>query len=391
MTRPPDQMLAWTGRIWPGLVALGSSLAVLGAGHAALNARLLRTAAPSDSGDPVRVAILIPVRNEALRIGPCLRAVQSLRPGNGVEIVEVLVMDDGSQDDTPAILRTFADHWTGPPLRLLSATAVPLGWLGKPAACAQLAAAASADCDVLVFLDADVRLEPDAITATAGLLERLDLDLISPYPRQESGTATERLIQPLLQWSWLTFLPLRLAERSTRPSLGAANGQVLMVRRSTYDRAGGHSAVRGEVLDDLALLRAVKSVGGHGTVVDGTDLATCRMYTSAAELRDGYRKSLWTAFGTPGGAAAAMALLIVSYVLPPIAALRGSRVGAVGYAAGVVGRLVSARRTGGRGWPDSAAHPASVAYLAVLTAQSVVGRRRGTLHWRGRTLVGRTR
>ena len=207
-------------------------------------------------------------------------------------------------------------------------------------------------------------------------------------PRQEASTASERLIQPLLQWSWLSFLPLRLAERSARPSLGAANGQFLAVRRAAYERAGGHGAVRAEVLDDLALLRAIKAVGGRGGAIDGTALATCRMYRTGAELRDGYRKSLWSAFGSPAGAAAAISLLMVGYVFPPLAALRGSRVGAVGYAAAVAGRAVAARRTGGRVWPDAAAHPLSIGYLAALTVQSLARRRRGALTWRGRRIGG---
>jgi hypothetical protein len=378
-------------RIWASAVALGSGLAVLGAGHAAVNARLLRTPTLSAVGPPVRVAVLIPARNEATRIEACLRSLESRSDRNGATIVEVLVMDDGSDDGTDKVVQGMAAGWTGPPLRLLTAPPVPSGWLGKPAACAQLAATVSPECDVLVFLDADVRLEPGAVGASAALLAQLDLDLVSPYPRQEAGTATERLVQPLLQWSWLTFLPLRLAERTARPSLGAANGQFLVVRRSTYERAGGHGSGRGEVLDDLALLRSIKAVGGHGTVVDGTALATCRMYTSAAQLHEGYRKSLWSAFGSPLQAAVTMSMLIVTYVFPTVAALRGSRVGAVGYAAAVAGRAVTARRTGGRTWPDTATHPAAIVELAVLTAQSFARRRQGTLQWRGRILPGGSR
>ena len=70
-------------------------------------------------------------------------------------------------------------------------------------------------------------------------------------------------------------------------------------------------------------------------------------------------------------------------MLPPLAALRGSRAGLVGYAAGVAGRAVTAAATGGRVWPDALAHPVSVVVLDVLMARSVIGHRRGTLHWRG--------
>jgi hypothetical protein len=213
------------------------------------------------------------------------------------------------------------------------------------------------------------------------MLEGTGWDLISPHPRQEVDSIAERLVQPLLQWSILTFLPLRVAERSARPSLAAANGQFLVVRRDAYERAGGHSP--DAVLDDLALLRAIKRSGGHGGVVDGSRLASCRMYEGWPELRDGYSKSLWAAFGSPAGTAAVLAGLALAYLLPPLAALRGSRLGALGYAAGVAGRIVSARRTGGR-VADAAAHPVSVLVFGYLTIRSHVLHRRGRLFWKGR-------
>ncbi|MEL4486205.1 hypothetical protein AAEH76_21930, partial [Shewanella algae] len=86
------------------------------------------------------------------------------------------------------------------------------------------------------------------------------------------------------------------------------NGQLLAVDASTYHRAGGHEAVRDQVLDDVALLRALKRVGGRGVVVDGTEVATCRMYDDGASLVEGYTKSLWSAFGSPAGATGAMTL-----------------------------------------------------------------------------------
>ena len=103
------------------------------------------------------------------------------------------------------------------------------------------------------------------------------------WPR---GSA-ERLVQPLVPWLWATTLPLRLAERSPRPSLAAANGQFLVLTRRGYDRAGGHAAVRGEVLEDIALLRAVKRSGGRGVPIDGSRLAACRMYDGWPAVRDG--------------------------------------------------------------------------------------------------------
>jgi len=284
----------------------------------------------------------------------------------------------------PPVTAPPATGW--PRVVLHRGSAPPPGWLGKPHACAQLAASADPASTVLVFVDADVVLAPHAVAAAVELLDRTALDLVSPYPRQVAVSPAERLVQPLLQWSIMTFLPLRLAERSDRPSLAAANGQFLVVRRAAYDRAGGHAAVRAEVLDDLALLRAVLRAGGHGAVVDGTDLARCRMYRGLSELADGYGKSLWQAFGSPAGAAGVLGLFALAYLLPPLAALTGSRAGLAGYAAAVAGRVVTARRTGGRIWPDAAAHPVSVAAFTALTVRSLLLRRRGRLAWKGRPL-----
>jgi hypothetical protein len=331
--------------------------------HTALNARLLRR--PGATG-ALRTSVLLPVRNEAHRITPCLEAL--LRN----DFCELLVLDDGSTDGTADLVRRLTEH--DPRVRLLSGAPLPDGWLGKPHACQQLADAASGEA--LVFVDADVELQPHAVAATVGML--VELDLVSPYPRQISPGAT-RLVQPLLQWSWLTFLPLRVAERSPRPSLSAANGQLLAVRRDVYDRAGGHAAVRAEVVEDVALLRAVKRVGGRGGVADGTALATTRMYDDWSELVAGYSKSAWTV------PLPVTALLGVLYVAPAVAALRGSRAGAAAYAAGVGGRIIAARRTGGS-TADAFAHPASVALLCWLTGRSHVARRRGTLTWKGRVL-----
>ena len=355
--------------------------AAAGAVHAAVNARLLRQPPASEAPAATKTSVLLPLRNEAHRVTPCLRA---LLAQTGVPGLEIVVLNDRSTDGTAELVRSLLGD--DPRARLVTGVAPPPGWLGKPHACQQLAEHADPAADVLVFVDADVELAPDAVARSLALLDDSGLDLVSPYPRQVTVTAAERLVQPLLQWSWLTFLPLRLAERSPRPSLAAANGQLLLVRRAAYEKAGGHAAVRDAVIEDVELLRAVKRSGGTGGVANGTDLARCRMYDCWDELRDGYGKSLWAAFGSPAGAAATIGVLGALYVLPAVAALTGSRLGLAGYAAGVAGRIVSAGATGGRVWPDAFAQPASVTALGWLTARSWWGRRHGTLHWKGRPI-----
>ena len=358
-----------------------AGLSVAGAAHAALNAALLRR--PPAVPAPVRgsVAVVVPVRDEAANVVDCLAAALDQR---GVPGLRVVVVDDGSTDGTAALVAAHPD----PRVQLVTAPPPGPGWLGKPNACARGAEAAG-DADVLVFLDADVRLMPDAVAAAVAVLDAHGLDLVSPWPRQLTGTAPERLVQPLQQWLWATFLPLRLAERSPRPALAAANGQFIVVRREAYGRSGGHAAVRGEVIEDVALLRAVKAAGGRGVVVDGSRLAVCRMYEGWAGVREGYAKSLWAAVGgSPAAGLATAAVLTAVWVVPPAAALRGSRAGLLGYAAGVAGRAISAAATGRRAWPDALAHPLSVLALDLLMVRSVIGHRRGTLRWRGRGVTG---
>ncbi len=347
--------------------------------HTAVNAALLRRplAVPPPSAE--RVSALLPVRDEAHQVGGCLAALLS---STAVPDLEVLVLDDGSRDGTAEAARRAAAG--DPRVRVLAGAPLPPGWLGKPHALSQLAAAATGTA--LVCLDADVRLAPHALAGSVDLLRRHHLDLVSPYPRQLAVTPAERLVQPLLQWSWLATLPLRLAERSPRPSLSAANGQLTALDAAALARAGGFAAVRAEVLDDVALVRAVKAAGGRGGVADGTSLATCRMYDGWPALRDGYAKSLWSATGSPAAAAGLVAALGAVFVVPPAAALLGSRAGAVGWAAAVASRVVAARRTGGRAWPDALAHPASVAVLGWLVGRSWWLRQRGGLAWKGRAL-----
>jgi hypothetical protein len=181
-------------------------------------------------------------------------------------------------------------------------------------------------------------------------------------------------------------------EHSPRPSLAAAGGQWLVVERAGYDRAGGHAAVRGDVLEDIGLARAVKRAGGRIALADGSRLATCRMYTSWAEVAGGYTKSLWASFGSPAGAAAVVVLLLLLYAVPPVAAsvlgLSGrvlpASVSLCAYGCGVAGRVVSARATGGRPWPDALAHPVSIVVFGWLVVRSFRLRREGRLTWRGR-------
>lgn len=365
------------------VVHAGSALSLASLGLVAHNLRTIRTPDLDAASPREHLAVLLPVRDEVAHVLACLHAV--LRSADRYDgRVDVLVLDDGSTDGTPELARQVAQ--ADPRVSVLTGTEPPSGWLGKTWACHQLAQAVAPDTQVLVFLDADVTLAASGLPATVALLRSAGIDLVCPYPRQLALSWAERLVQPLLQWSWMSTLPLRVAERSSRPSLAAANGQLLCVDTGAYRLAGGHAGVRAEVLEDIALLRAVKRAGGRGVVADGTHVATCRMYSGWSEVRDGYTKSLWSAFGSRPAAAGVLGMLAVTHVVPALAAARGSRAGLVGYAAGVAGRALVAHRTRGRVVPDVLAHPVSILLFEALVIDSFRRLGRGTLTWKGRTV-----
>lgn len=369
------------------IVRAGTGLAVAIAAHTAWNLRHLRTPGPAAPDCTDDVAILIPARNES----PTIEAtVRSALAQQGVPHLTVTVLDDDSDDDTASIVARIAREDSR--LQLVTGQgAPPDGWLGKPWACARLSQ--QADAAVLVFVDADVVLEPHAVRALVDDLRTRGLAMVAPYPAQEARTWLERLVQPLVTWSWAATMPLAWGEASTRTSLSAANGQVIAIDAAAYHAAGGHGAVRDEVLEDIALMRAIKSSGQHAATVDGSQLASCRMYTGTGEVVDGYAKSLWDAFGGPAGSLAVNALLGLAYVVPAAAMVAartpGARAtGAVGYAAGVSSRAMVAGRVG-EPIIDSFAQPASIAAFITLNAISWRRHRAGTNRWKGRPVTAR--
>lgn len=363
-----------------GAASLGAAAVAV---HTATNMRFLRKPKAPSSPVSEHVSILIPARNEATTIAAAVRSALTQR---GLSSFEVIVLDDGSTDATASVLASIHDSR----LRIERAPDLmpPAGWLGKPWACHRLSQSATGT--VIAFIDADVELAPDAIASCVAELRTNGFALIAPYPHQYAGPGLPALIQPLLTWSWVASIPLGIAERSPRPSLSAANGQLLVFDADAYKRAGGHTSVASDVLEDIEIMRAIKASGGTAATVDGSHLASCRMYDTSEELIDGYSKSLWTAFGGAAGSIAVNALLMGLYVLPAAAMVtsrdRRTRIlGAAGYAAGITSRTVVAVRTG-ESIASAFAHPAAISAFAALNVLSWTRHRAGTNTWKGRPL-----
>jgi len=370
------------------LVAACSLAAGAVAVHTAVNLRYLRRPSPDAPTTDESIAVLIPARNEAETVGATVRSALAQE---GISRLRVTVLDDGSTDGTADVVEALASSDPRLRLELGGEAPPPRGWLGKPWACARLAATAP-DVDIVCFVDADVILHPHAIRAAVATLREGGFALVAPYPRQLTGSWLERLVQPLVTWSWAATMPVRWAESSQRPSLSAANGQLLVLDGPGYAAIGGHGAVRSNVLEDIGLMRALKRGGFATSTVDGSGLAECRMYDGTTEVVDGYAKSLWSAFGGPVQSAAACAGLVAIFVIPGAAAVvardRTTRaIGAAGYAAGVASRALVARRTGEPVLPDALAHPLSISAFAILTGISWQRHARGLNSWKGRPVT----
>jgi glycosyltransferase involved in cell wall biosynthesis len=273
-----------------------------------LNLRLYVEPPALQAGELPAVSILIPARNEAGAIGAAVRGALSNR---GVEF-EVVVMDDGSTDGTDAIVLALAK--ADPRVRLVHAPDLPRGWNGKQHACWALAEAAHHT--VLCFVDADVLLGPECVARMVQFLESSGSSLVSGFPRQITRTTLEWMLLPLIHFVLLGFLPMGKMRQGTDPAFAAGCGQFLMARRNDYFACGGHSKIKLTMHDGLLLPRQFRSAGFRTDLADITNLASCRMYTSAAQVWSGLAKNATEGLAAPERIVPITIALLLGQVLP---------------------------------------------------------------------------
>jgi len=337
------------------------------------------------------VSVMVPARNEAAAIEPCVRAILASRD---VEL-EVVVLDDASTDGTDAIVRQLAEQDAR--VRLIRGRPLPSGWCGKQHACAQLAEAATHE--TWVFLDTDVRLSPDAVRRCVAFLDASRASLVSGFPRQMTGSFLEWLLLPLIHFVLLGFLPIARSRMDNSPGLAAGCGQLFITRRGDYLRAGGHTAIRASLHDGIKLPRAFRRAGLRTDIFDATDIASCRMYTRSLDVWKGLSKNATEGIGSPATIIPFTILLAGGQMLPWVLVAWGLATGWQGWpawtvAAAVVAvalsslpRILAAGRFR-QSFTSVLAHPLGI--LVFLAIQWVaLGRRLLGLQtsWRGRSLA----
>ncbi len=293
-----------------------------------LNLRFYRPPPPPGTSPLPSVSILIPARNEESGIAA---AVQAALASTGLTR-EVIVMDDNSTDGTAETVRRLIAATNNeprttdngqqtkprptphPPLRLEQAPPLPAGWNGKQHACWALANLARHP--ILCFVDADVRLAPEAVARMAAFLASTRSSLVSGFPRQITATPLERLLLPLIHFVLLGFLPIPQMRSKQRPAYAAGCGQFLLVNRAAYFASGGHAAIRATMHDGIKLPRLLRAHGHRTDLADLTPLATCRMYTSAREVWNGLAKNATEGMAAPAAIVPDTLVLLLGQVLP---------------------------------------------------------------------------
>ena len=241
------------------------------------------------------ISAIVPARNEEAVIAACIESLAA-QP----EIAEIIAVNDQSSDRTLEILRGLSGRI--PRLKVLDAAPPPDGWVGKNHAVSN--GAEQAVGRWLLFTDADAVLDPGAASKALKLGQEHEAALVSFSPQQILETWYEKALVP--------FVYVRLAQKFSfdrvndpESPVAAANGQFLMVRRDCYEAVGGHAAVRGEVLEDVALARKVKANGGKIWFAYSEGAVRVRMYRSFRAMWEGWRKNL---FALVGGTTAAVFL-----------------------------------------------------------------------------------
>lgn len=325
----------------------------------------LRACAPNESKRSREVTIIIPARDEEENLGRLLQSIaQQSFPAR-----EVIVVDDCSSDRTAEVARSAR-------ARVIAGTPPPSGWRGKTWACEQ--GAREAKSELLLFLDADTWFAPDGLRRmvsefTSGALS------VAPYhvvpSLREQFSAFFNLVV-LAGSGAFTLLSDRLPARGLL-------GQCMLIERDTYNRVGGHGAVREHVLENFALGNKLRAIGETVRCRAGRDAVYIRMYSrSWPELIDGWSK------GFASGAvqtAPWLLLLIIAW----LAALTFSviHLSPVAYLLSAFQIAWLLRRIGSFNFLTAILFPFPLLFFfAVFTRATLVRRGRREVRWKGRSV-----
>ena len=349
---------------------------------------------PEPGGEPPEdgpmLSVCIPARNEAQNIQAAVEAALQIAWPR----LEVIVVDDRSEDGTGQLARDAgADD---PRLRVIGGTEPQSGWAGKPWACAR--AGSEARGDLLLFLDADVKIHPDAPRALIDELERHALGMLSAFGTWELLTFWERAVVPTVGWLIRGAVDLDTINDQSR-SEAFANGQLILFRRTAYEQIGGHEVVQAQILEDVRIAEAVKQNGIAIGMRVAPWLFRVRLYRNLSEIVGGYSKNLYEGMGRRPIIGFGAILFILVGTLFPFGALfvgilgrlsgwgipgNGWLVALTGVCAAQLAFRWRIERFDGRGGGMAWVHPLANIVLVWILLRSILGLR---ATWKGRVFV----
>jgi glycosyltransferase involved in cell wall biosynthesis len=324
------------------------------------------------------VSVIVPARNEETALGACL---ESLTAQTGLTF-EIIVVDDHSTDRTREIATSF------PSIRLVEAPKLPHGWSGKSNAVA--AGAAVARGEWFLFTDADTVHLPGSLSRSLSEAQQRKASLLSYSPEQEVHGVLEKAVMPVIFAELAaTYRPSQVSD--PKSAAAAANGQYLLMARDAYEAVGGHAAIAGSLLEDVALARNVKKSGRKIFFRYGADVVRTRMYRSFSQLREGWTKNLVLLFSAPVRLAVLRILeflLIVGSLALAAIAVSGRRWQVAGFAAVIATVLyvifLKRIRQAHFSWESDLLALFGLPLFSYLLLQSVISYRKGSVSWKGR-------
>ncbi|WP_228025257.1 glycosyltransferase family 2 protein [cf. Phormidesmis sp. LEGE 11477] len=261
------------------------------------------------------VSVIIPAYNEEENIAGCMESVLANALPDGAQM-RLIVADDESNDRT----RTTADKIAKNDGRVKVLTVPPRPtdqpWRGKNWACVQ-AAKEVEDSEYILFIDADVRLNADAIACALTNAQTYNSDLLSCAPKLVCGCFSEWLVQPLMALLIAVGFSFEGVNDPKQQDKAAAAGPFMLFRAAAYKEIGGHAAVATIAVEDFELAKVIKASGFNLRYVLGTEAVSVRMYRSFAGLWEGWTKNFYTAGGrNPFLAVASSVAIALLFVVP---------------------------------------------------------------------------
>ena len=258
-------------------------------------------------GSP-KVSVCIPARDEEGNIGAAVRSVLA----EGYPNLELIVLDDGSSDATAEEAAEAAGG--DERFRLIRGSDLPRGWAGKPWACQRAGSEASGD--YILFVDADVQLNPGVISASVAVAQERDLTLLSLFGDWKLLTFWEKAVIPVVGWLIRGTVDLDAANSAASPE-AFANGQYILFRADRWRATGGHELVRNAVLEDVGIAKAFKRRSHACGLYHAPGGFSVRLYRGLGEIISGYRKNLYEGMGrSPTMGITAILFVVFGTLLP---------------------------------------------------------------------------